>query len=765
MKTFRQGLCLILAVMMMMSVFASIGASADIDSEKHILNRITVDNAAKGGYAEDEADGVVVPRMATTVDYPESYSSVEDGYITSIKHQGEYGTCWAHGAAASAEASLIKNNGYSINTNFSELHLSYYMYNSAYDALGMLNGDSTKIGSRYSRYYSFLDLGGSNSFTPFTLARWTGLVDEGKYPQFDYSKAHPNFTAHYTSAYLQDEVHLTEAYWVSPNDIEDMKYMITKYGAGTIAYYHDDYYFKEATGSYYYGGTSSPNHEVTVVGWNDNYSKSNFKSSPSKDGAWLVKNSWGTDWGNGGYFWLSYEDKSLCSDVASFYAFENADNYDNNYQYDGSSIYEYDSATSGSLHANVFTADSNEYLKAVSFWTAQKNVHYSVQVYKNLADATNPTNGTKALSEEITGSETYAGYHTIKLPSSVYLSAGEKYSVVVKLTAKNESETNFFVDRSDSSQQWIVFANTASRGQSFFKDASSSKWVDKGLSGINYRIKAFTDEENGVTNNDKETATDSDVYYVSDTDSNSWWYDLFDKVDSDKKEGFTKVEDISTLANGDKILIYGAGSNTVVMPYMLPGRNNVLSAYPVEEAYFESYMTWTVRIDNDIIYLETSDGKRMVSEDANTIRLDKTGSTLKFENGDTDGTFRLVATGTDRFLKYNESLGGYRFYKSADENTDLTIYKYNSYSSVIRTKVMDYGDVTGDGEVTMLDVVAVQRLIADIADDSIKSLKMLADVNGDDEVTMEDVVLMQRQIADLSVGDVKLGKSLTFIMK
>ena len=47
-----------------------------------------------------------------------------------------------------------------------------------------------------------------------------------------------------------------------------------------------------------------------------------------------------------------------------------------------------------------------------------------------------------------------------------------------------------------------------------------------------------------------------------------------------------KVEDISTLANGDKILIYGAGSNTVAMPYMLPGRNNVLSASPVEEAYF-----------------------------------------------------------------------------------------------------------------------------------------------------------------------------------
>lgn len=53
-------------------------------------------------------------------------------------------------------------------------------------------------------------------------------------------------------------------------------------------------------------------HAVTIIGWDDNYSKNNFNSNcrPENDGAWLIVNSWGANWGNNGTAWVSYEDEA-----------------------------------------------------------------------------------------------------------------------------------------------------------------------------------------------------------------------------------------------------------------------------------------------------------------------------------------------------------------------------------------------------------------------------------------------------------------------
>lgn len=110
--------------------------------------------------------------------YPSSYSSVDEGYITSVKNQGNYGTCWAHAAMASSEASLIKNNGYSTSLNLSELHFAYFFYNNAYDEMGLLSGDRTDPNADDG----FLDGGGFNYYSMIKLANWTGPIDETKTP-------------------------------------------------------------------------------------------------------------------------------------------------------------------------------------------------------------------------------------------------------------------------------------------------------------------------------------------------------------------------------------------------------------------------------------------------------------------------------------------------------------------------------------------------------------------------------------------------------
>lgn len=62
----------------------------------------------------------------------------------------------------------------------------------------------------------------------------------------------------------------------------------------------------------------SYHHAICLVGWDDGFDKENFgkeygKELPKHDGAWLAKDSMGPEYGNDGYFWISYESQLLFS--------------------------------------------------------------------------------------------------------------------------------------------------------------------------------------------------------------------------------------------------------------------------------------------------------------------------------------------------------------------------------------------------------------------------------------------------------------------
>ena len=441
-----------------------------------------------------------VPNLRGTT-IPSSYN-VDHSNMPALRSQSPYGSCWAHASIAMAEINLIKNNKANTSINLSELHLAYFSYNSVLDPLGGLNGDSNScIGD------NFMNRGGNMVFSQNILASWVGAASEEN-ATYNYENA-PNALTNGIDASLafDDAAHLV-AYYEQPlstgiADRNAVKQLIMTYGAVGANFYADDAYSGDVSTNIYndeykcYYNPYAPdktNHAVTIVGWDDNFSKDNFLYTPEGNGAWLIRNSWTTSsyYENSyyGYFWMSYYEPSLGNEVRAF-EFDTADVYDNNYQYDGgmqnSAI-----SKSSNTYANVFTAHAEEayfgeMLEAVAFYTPTSNVSYEIKIYTNLSDSTNPTSGT--LADTITGTTEYAGYYTVPLEDPTYLEKDDTFSVVVKLT--KSGDTVYIGTDCSITASWYKIVATANAGESFY--LSGSAWVDYGSSNKNnIKIKAFT---------------------------------------------------------------------------------------------------------------------------------------------------------------------------------------------------------------------------------------------------------------------------------
>jgi C1A family cysteine protease len=325
---------------------------------------------------------------------PTSYDMRTTGKLTSVKDQGNCGSCWAFGTFGSLESSLMPGE----NLDFSENNLK--------NLAGFDNGPCD---------------GGNAYMSEAYLARWDGPVSEADDPYGEYDYSSPTG--------LTVRKHLQEAYWL-PDDNNWIKNAIYAYGAMYGSFYWQSTYYNSSTYGYYYSGTSSSNHAITVVGWDDNYSRYNFKNTPPGDGAYIIKNSWASDWGQNGYFYISYYDAQFGDENVIFRTPQATSVYDNIYQYDPYGwVYDFGYDTTFGWGANVFTAKGAEKLKAVSFIANDNYCDYEIRIYKD------PTNGPINASGPVltqTGSKTYMGYYTISLNTAIDLTKGQKYSVVVK---------------------------------------------------------------------------------------------------------------------------------------------------------------------------------------------------------------------------------------------------------------------------------------------------------------------------------------------
>ncbi|MBQ4312745.1 MAG: hypothetical protein IJC18_00920, partial [Clostridia bacterium] len=452
-----------------------------------------------------------------------SYDLRDYGRVTSAKDQGSFGICWSFAAINSVESNVI-TRGYANkdSIDLSEKHLAYFSFNDRTDKLGNMSGESVTL-PEYgdSEAGDWLqNRGGNQVISSNVLTNWNGVVNEEIAPLDPYNLEQKKDTYAPTLSYSADTYHVRDAINVSLEDTDHVKKMIVKYGAGIIDMVWLDTYYNASTTAYYnwtYGADYS-NHAVSVIGWDDNYNKANFKDTNGKiknNGAWLIQNSWSEAWGDEGCFWMSYEDlclKAMCYEhqtyddcssldtdaeygYASFYSAEPAEQDSNLYSYDGV-------PTGGSFSfadtviygANVYTAAATEYLTDVTLNVNNTNVDYSVQIYTGLTSSTNPTSGEAAFAAPQTGTLIEDGYHTIALDTPVLLTQGEKFSIVVEYNTAASQYASLTYDRTGD-WGWVSFSSKSSAGQSFYSSNGSS-WSDLtgSYSGANLRIRGITGE-------------------------------------------------------------------------------------------------------------------------------------------------------------------------------------------------------------------------------------------------------------------------------
>ncbi len=321
---------------------------------------------------------------------PTSYDLRTLGYVTPVRNQGGCGSCWAFGSYGPLESWLLMNAAET--WDLSENNLK--------------NCNGFDVGT--------CETGGDEDMSTAYLTRWSGPVSEADDPYHDYDES--------CSSGKVCQKYVENVLWFFTSS--DIKNALMTHGGMCVSMYWSYAYYNSSEYTYYYSGSNGANHAITLVGWDDNKV---VTGAPHK-GAWLMKNSWGSAWGDNGYFWISYYDKVAVKYSVAFCDAVPTSSYATNYQYDPlgwTTSAGYGSTTAWA--ANIFTATANEQLKAIGTYAVDDAVSYVIYIYDNFDGST-----FSGLLGSVSGTLTNCGYHTIPLASPINLTTGKNFSIVVK---------------------------------------------------------------------------------------------------------------------------------------------------------------------------------------------------------------------------------------------------------------------------------------------------------------------------------------------
>ena len=390
---------------------------------------------------------------------PSRYDLREEISMLPAADQGDLGTCWAFASLAAVETSMAEED----RARLSADHMIWQ------------NGFGTGTD------------GGDYGMAMAYLLAWKGPVLEEQDPYGDGMSPEG----------LEPVCHVQEIRILPEKDYEAIKRAVYEYGGVESAVYIPADFGKTGVGeleageswtgeALCYQGTQEANHDIVIVGWDDHYPKENFSAKPEADGAFLCLNSWGSGFGEDGYFYVSYEDSQIGVYGISYSGLEHADYYSRIYQTDlrgwtGQMGY----GSSSAWFANVYTAQETERIAACGFYATVPDTSYRVygavlpEEPGGAESSAQPTgeepSGEKLPEKELSGKEpsgaekrsdiesafaernllaegtlSYAGFYTISWEDGLFAEEGSRFALLVEIDSPGTAQPVAVEYREDS---------------------------------------------------------------------------------------------------------------------------------------------------------------------------------------------------------------------------------------------------------------------------------------------------------------------------